>query len=94
MSLLEHGSMVDLAVAVKKSELEASIRNTKKMGFSGFLILSSRVLDSLSLSLLQETPHCTNGQGSDNLKTGLEISGLIEDESLFYHWLSSSFRRE
>lgn len=38
MSLLEHGSMVDLAVAVMKSKLEAMIRK-KKMGFSGFLIL-------------------------------------------------------
>lgn len=40
MSLLEHGSMVDLAVAVeKKSELlEARMRRNKKMGFFGFLI--------------------------------------------------------
>lgn len=41
MSLLEQGSIVDFAVAVKV-KLEARIRETKmkkKMGFSGFFIL-------------------------------------------------------
>lgn len=50
MSLLEHGSIVDLAVAVKMSKLEATIRKKWKMGLSG-------VFMSLSLSLLQN-----NGQ--------------------------------
>lgn len=40
MSLLEHGSIVDLAVAVEKSELEAMIkRKEKKMGFLIFSFL-------------------------------------------------------
>lgn len=81
MSLLEQGSMVDLAVAVKKSKLEAMIRK-KKMGFSGFLILFSRVL-RLSVSL---TRNCSpyNGRGSDKPTIGLEISSLIKGESFFF----------
>lgn len=59
MSLLEQGSIVDLAVAVKKSKLEARISNMekKKMGFSGFFIfvVSSRVLLNSKLSFCYRT---------------------------------------
>ena len=42
MSLLEHGSIVDLAVVVvKKRELEARIRKKWKMGLSGVFMSES-----------------------------------------------------